>query len=487
MAEETQSLQRTDVEFNIQKVNEDNDEPLTHKALEDFKFDYNYKFCIFLIFNSSLCIFCIGYSSGVMNTLHDHFSEIFKWNENETNHYMSIFSSIHIIVALLGCLSAHYIMDSIGRRNTFFLCNLGVSLGSIITMIYNTTTIIMGRILLGYFIGIFEILVPIYVNEYAPYEISGSCGGIYQCMYLFGILISHFLGFGLPQKHAERPWYGQFMLIFPLIMCSLNTIFLLTVFREDTPKYLFTKGQLVECDEILKKIYKREIDIKKMNEDYSKLVNFQGRIISYKEIFLTKRYLSRILIAMSVNLSLKLSGIDAIIVYSRTIFKDAQKLINPTYFTVFVSLTQFIFGFFSIFAIDYFGRRTLILLGLGGSSFILVLISASYFYGLQTSSIYLFFPFAAINGGCLFPMAVIYPADILPDKALPICMFFHVLAEYLVVETFLHLKAAIEVGGTFLIYASLTYIIFIIDYFFVIETKNLSHYEISKKFKQKFS
>src|SRR4051794_17705357 len=113
MAEKEQVL-----DHQFTKVDEDI-ELITHKNLGDFKFDYNYAYCLFLIINSSLCIFCIGFSSGVMNTLHDHFTQIFNWDEMSTNYYMSIFSSIHIIVALLGCLSAHFFMDRLGRRNTF--------------------------------------------------------------------------------------------------------------------------------------------------------------------------------------------------------------------------------------------------------------------------------------------------------------------------------------------------------------------------------
>jgi MFS family permease len=451
---------------------------------QSFIHTFSKKSSILLTLNASLSLFFTGYMVGVMNTMHETFIQIFNWNEEDSKFFLSIFSSMPIITGVIGSICAFYIINSFGRKNSFLICNFISIVGMLLTVFYNPYLIIAGRMLIGFSAGIYEVLTPVYINEYVPYELSGLCGGIYESFNMFGILISHILGFWLPTNYHNNTYYWQFMFLFPIITVILNTILTAFIFKYDTPKFLYlNRNNEAQCRKALKIIYKNnEYDINKMVSDYSKLKeSLNNEELSFSALF-SKRFLLRLMIGVAINIAYQTCGISTLIIYSNDIFKDHRSGFQTTLFTNLISIHQFIAGFLAIFLIHNLGRRGLLVYGILAQAIIMAIVAFLYLMNISHSfSDYLLLLFSFINGATLSPLSIIYTSDILPDKGVSLCMVIHIIAEIIVVESFLYIKSH-GLHMVFFYYATITFGFFMFCYKYVKETKNLSHYKIEKLF-----
>lgn len=70
------------------------------------------------------------------------------------------------------------------------------------------------------------------------------------------------MGIGLPIVEEDVEYvptnYWRLMLAFPIITAGFQTLMLLFVYRQDTPKFLYLNGHKKECEELLDKIYTEE-------------------------------------------------------------------------------------------------------------------------------------------------------------------------------------------------------------------------------------
>ena len=96
-------------------------------------------------------------------------------DEKEKNKYSQLISAVFFGGTIFGAMFAGQIIV-IGRRLTcLLLCAIGI-IGASITLISaeNITTIIIGRILMGYSAGLAGVAVNRYIEEYVPLSIYGS-------------------------------------------------------------------------------------------------------------------------------------------------------------------------------------------------------------------------------------------------------------------------------------------------------------------------
>eukprot|EP00826_Nyctotherus_ovalis_P035371 TRINITY_DN3036_c0_g4_i1.p2 TRINITY_DN3036_c0_g4~~TRINITY_DN3036_c0_g4_i1.p2 ORF type:complete len:151 (-),score=33.36 TRINITY_DN3036_c0_g4_i1:471-923(-) len=74
------------------------------------------------------------------------------------------------------------------------------------------------------------------------------------------------MGIGLPTSESAPPdigdsFYWRFMLGFPLLVAVAQTILLFTIYKYETPKFLYIRRRRIQCDKALSKVYTTEKDI----------------------------------------------------------------------------------------------------------------------------------------------------------------------------------------------------------------------------------
>mmetsp|Transcript_26131 Transcript_26131/g.23127 ORF Transcript_26131/g.23127 Transcript_26131/m.23127 type:complete len:126 (+) Transcript_26131:190-567(+) len=81
-----------------------------------------------------------------------------------------------------------------GRRRCLFIANAIFLLGTAISIMPSIFSLIIGRIIIGFSIGIFSVIVPIFISEISPVENKGSYGVARQIAVTFGILVASIMG-----------------------------------------------------------------------------------------------------------------------------------------------------------------------------------------------------------------------------------------------------------------------------------------------------
>jgi len=137
--------------------------------------------------------------------------------------------------SLLGGVLAKY-----GRKKALIIIDIigiiGVLLCILSLLTKGITPMYLGRVIIGLTVGLNTTLVPLYIKEMSPSEMSGLTGFFNSHTYNFGILFSSLLGLTLgdPYKLTNIPFL-YLMLGFPILTLLIRIIFLNTVFKYDTP------------------------------------------------------------------------------------------------------------------------------------------------------------------------------------------------------------------------------------------------------------
>ena len=98
--------------------------------------------------------------------------------------------------ALIGSYITGYIMKiTKGIRITLMIADVGAVIATIILINGPSfTMLLLGRFLSGFIVGINTSLIPIYVREFSPVEISGKTGSLQELLMKIGIFISYIIG-----------------------------------------------------------------------------------------------------------------------------------------------------------------------------------------------------------------------------------------------------------------------------------------------------
>ncbi|KAK7899284.1 hypothetical protein WMY93_020137 [Mugilogobius chulae] len=115
-------------------------------------------------------------------------------------------------------------------------------------------------------------------------------------------------------------------------------------------------------------------DMQEMKEESAKMA--LEKKVTIAELFKSAAYRQPLLIAVMLQLSQQLSGINAVFYYSTGIF-DSAGVKQPIYATIGAGIVNVIFTIVSLFLVEKAGRRTLHLLGLGGMAVSALLMTIS--------------------------------------------------------------------------------------------------------------
>ena len=107
----------------------------------------------------------------------------------------------------------------------------------------------VGRLVIGFSVGIASVVVPMYLGEIAPANFAGVVGTFHVVFLCFGIMYGQFISIPL-STHANQLWRLLFVISTP--MTFLQIIFILCV--PQSPKWLVTKNKIQEAEAELKKL-----------------------------------------------------------------------------------------------------------------------------------------------------------------------------------------------------------------------------------------
>lgn len=112
---------------------------------------------------ASLSNFLIGYNFGLFNTLGDHLQYVYGWTDSEKTLNLTLVNSLPQGVAAIVCLFIGGLSASYGRRKMLIFTAIAALFGCTITLINNTTALILGNNNTSY-------LIYIHLHPFRPYD-----------------------------------------------------------------------------------------------------------------------------------------------------------------------------------------------------------------------------------------------------------------------------------------------------------------------------
>ena len=114
----------------------------------------------------------------------------------------------------------------------------------------------IGRILCGLTVGLNTTLIPLYIKEMSPTEMSGKTGSFNQLFVTIGVLLTSLFGTTLGNAKEDNKIAELYiMFLFPIILLLLRAILLMTKYNFETPNYYVIKKNYFRAKNVLKLIY----------------------------------------------------------------------------------------------------------------------------------------------------------------------------------------------------------------------------------------
>lgn len=220
----------------------------------------------------------------------------------------------------------------------------------------------ISRFLTGFYCGLFSGLLPLYLSECPPKNLRGSVGTLNQLSIVTGILVVNVLG--LPDLLGTADLWPILvgLSIFPVLVHLVLIIF------PESPKFLYMKkNDESGAEKALIKLHNHDRvlvdeELEELKEEKIKLS--ENPHATWGD-FLTKERLRKpLFVALLIQISQQLSGINAVIFYSTGIFQKAGLKGNwPSYGTIILGAVQIVMTFVCMIIVDKAGRRILLLSG----------------------------------------------------------------------------------------------------------------------------
>ncbi|KAJ5627838.1 general substrate transporter [Penicillium lividum] len=213
--------------------------------------------CLFITIAAFQFGFDSSYYSGILAM--EPFIKAYGHYDSATGGYVlsasiqSLTTSIINVGEFVGAVSSFLVDDRIGRRGGLFVSSAFVVIGVIFQVAAdNLGLLIVGRLALGYAVGLISCLVPLYVADCAPAQFRGALVSLYQ----FDIGLGLLLGVIVDNATKDRNDSGAYripmalQLIFPIILVPG-----LILFAPESPRWLLTKGKVDKARKSLQRLH----------------------------------------------------------------------------------------------------------------------------------------------------------------------------------------------------------------------------------------
>ncbi|KAL8058258.1 hypothetical protein ABFX02_03G006800 [Erythranthe guttata] len=163
--------------------------------------------------------------------------------------------AMSLIGATLITTCSGTISDSIGRRPMLIASSMFYFLSGLIMLWSpNVYVLLLARLLDGFGIGLAVTLVPLYISETAPSEIRGLLNTLPQFTGSGGMFLAYCMVFSMSLS-ASPSW----RLMLGVLSIPSLLYFALTVFYlPESPRWLVSKGKMLEAKRVLQKLRGRE-------------------------------------------------------------------------------------------------------------------------------------------------------------------------------------------------------------------------------------
>ncbi|OWM89202.1 hypothetical protein CDL15_Pgr010488 [Punica granatum] len=405
------------------------------------------------------------------------------------------------VYSLIGSAMAGRTSDYVGRRYTIVIAGAIFFVGALFMgLASNYALLTVGRFVAGIGTGYALMIAPVYSTEVAPASSRGFLTSFPEIFINAGVLLGYISNYGFSYLPLNLGW--RFMLGIGAIPSVVLAIGVLAM--PESPRWLVMQGRLGEARKVLYRTSEsndeaedRLADIKEAagippecDEDVVQVVKKQSSGSGvWKELLLhptpTVRHI--LIAAVGIQFFQQASGVDTVVLYSPRIFakaglKSSEKQLLAT---VAVGFSKTVCVLVSIFYLDRFGRRPLLLASVGGMVLSLFTLATALLvvdnnpegdvtWALIVCIVTVLTFVGTFEMG-LGPIAWVYSSEIFPlrlrAQGAAIGVAVNRLMSGLNSMTFISLYEAISISGAFYLYASIAFASWVFFFVMLPETQ----------------
>ena len=448
---------------------------------------------------------------------------------------VEIIVSSTILAAAVSAAYGHHLLDRKGRKATLVMASIIFVIGSIVMALAGVVagtatkvayvTLVIGRIIVGFAIGLASDAGPLYISECAPPSLRGSFTTLFNVAVVGGQVAASVVCGALSYLPPTYNW--RLMLALGALPALLQMIGFMTL--PLSPTWLMLQGRKDEAESVLRKIRPAAtnvMSVKKsesnlsdsdrtdddsssddndeakqqhedpvmheLNEIQEEIATAQaGSNVSLWKLWTGFPHVRR---AMILGCSLwavsQLAGINTIMYYGASIVKKTGISSGDRSFDIWITVPLFIMQLFGICVcyaiIDRKGRRPTLFASMTSVWVSLFLIGLGFAVDNAILTVVAMWFYLFAFGVGLSTMPYTMNAEIYPAEYRGVCIsqatgvFW--LTNFVVSVTFLSLARALSNAGVFFLYTAIVILSEIWFYFLVPETKGLSLHEIQALF-----
>ncbi|KAJ8620765.1 hypothetical protein MRB53_029294 [Persea americana] len=320
-----------------------------------------------------------GVISGALLYIRDDFAEVDK-----KTYLQETIVSMAVAGAIIGAAFGGWINDRYGRKLSILIADFLFFTGAIIMAVAPSYgLIILGRIFVGFGVGMASMTAPLYISEASPARIRGALVSTNGLLITGGQFLSYLINLAFTKTPGTWRWMLGVAGIPPLVQ------FVLMLMLPESPRWLYRKDRREEASEILRKIYpphevEREIEALRLSVEAE--IAEEGSLGDGNIFTRIRKAWSNIVVrrglvaGIGCQVAQQFVGINTVMYYSPTIVQLAGYASNKTALalSLITSGLNAIGSIVSMFFVDRFGRRKLLLFSLVGIILMLGLLTGIF-------------------------------------------------------------------------------------------------------------
>lgn len=347
------------------------------------------KLVILLTFASSISGFMFGYDTGYISGALVSVGTDLS-NKILTNGEKELITSATSLGALIGAIVGGFLANLLGRRWVLLGSNVIFVVGTIIQLAArHVWTMIVGRFVLGWGVGIASLIAPLMLSELAPSRYRGRLIVTNGMFITGGQLVAYFINWALTSMdHGWRVSVGLCM-VPPVVQ------FVLFWFLPDTPRFYIINNDIASAKRVLKRVYK-DVDDSFVDAEIEEMVVSNSNVPgdgpvsrawnSLKLIHRSPANMRALILACGLQGIQQFTGFNSLMYFSATIFETCG-FENSTAVSIIIAATNFVFTFVAFCIIDKVGRRRILVFAIPCMCAALVLCAIGFhFLGIVFSS-----------------------------------------------------------------------------------------------------